>query len=438
MKIKSIRSLGFRQTYSPEMKSDNHNYITNSSSAVHRNSHAAQYCLVAYRCLWLKAHFAPEYWAAVLSRCHPKKLDRYIGTARGEGWMPTDITMLGHIKESKTIKFGTLNINNLTTKFTVTGNTINQGLIGVSGIGAKAAAIFESKGSYKNIDEFLSVPERRKKTIIERLIKLGAFAHLPGHENSKALWNYYLYRYGGSSNKEIVELRKNIKNRLLAVHKWNPASIKAAINEQIEAYFAAYPKRNKIPPKIKNWKPPLADTFENIIDLFKDDHFTLEEILEFQRQYVRYYINSPLDLFQCDRKLTIANAKQQHSELLRKGTDPKYALVQVIGMVKEFSTAFTKATDDRESSEYGRLIITDGIDTTLVLLWSKELTTTKARYGENVFTPGTGLYMCVRYDDTRNSFSVISEPSYFYENNKRRKLREDEWFIQKLKPIIEQ
>jgi len=388
MKIIACRSLGVRQTYSPEMKSSQHNYITAQSSAVHRNSHGVSYCLVAHRCLWLKAHFAPEWWASVMSDCHPDKLVRYMGVARSEEWIPTDITYSGKRVDDKTtgVKFGPTNIENLTVDFTVTGNVVNQGLIGIKGIGDKAAAIFQGKGKYRNIDEFVQSAEgRQSKTVIERFIKLGAFRHI--HPNSKALWEWYQYKYCKSGQK-MTKLRNDIRSKLLEREEWTPQKIKDEIARKIAAYKDKFPKRNKIPSSITNWKPKPEDSRERVMALYEDD-FTIEEKLEFQKQFLGYWIDSPLDVYQCSGRCTIANAK----DTAKHGNGD----VVIEGIIVDVEEGMTK-----NNKPYLKIFITDGIQRALIFVWSNEL-----RFQDfSVIQPGVGVSMVVDYDDKRGTFSL--------------------------------
>lgn len=384
MKIVKCESLGFRQTYSPEMKSSHHNYMTASSNAVHRNSHAVSYCLVAHRCLWLKAHFAPEWWASVMSDCHPDKLVRYMGVARAEEWKPTDITYSGKFKgdgETRGVRFGPTNIENLTVDYTVTGDVVNQGLIGIKGVGEKAALVFQGKGKYANIDEFVQAEGRCSKIVLERFIKLGAFRHI--HPNAKALWMWYQYRYCSGMSK----LRAEIREKLLDAELWTPAAIKAEIARQIAEYKRHFPKRNKIPQKFYNWKPKPNDSREKVMALYPDD-FTMEERLGFQHIYLGYWIDSPLDAYQCTGKNTIARAK----EIAKLGNE-----IILEGIIVNVDSGTTKKGDP-----YLKVTLTDGVQRCLIFVWPSEL----AYQDHNVLKNGCGVVMVVDYDDKRGTFSL--------------------------------
>lgn len=385
MKILSIKSLGVQKVYSPEMSSDQHNYITEESQAVHKNSHGVSYCLMALRSLWLKRHFAPEFWAAVMSDCHPDKLVRYMGIARSEGWTPTDITRLGSCEAAddiESVEFGTLNLRNLTSRFTVTGNVVNQGMIGIKGIGVKAAKKFEGKIEFVDIDDFVAKKGGKNKLVLERFIKLGAFRGIPGHENAKALWDYYQYKYCTGTN--ITQLKQRIRSQLLVAAGWTDAAVLAERKRQTDEYRKAYPNRKKIPNKILNWKPKPVDSLENIISLYDTD-FTLSEILEFEKEYLGYYLHSPLGVYDVRGGRTFEAAKTTAGE----------ATIEAV--VSDFQFADTKT-----GKKYGRIYLNDGIQTVMVFIWPNELHSQPPE----CLMPGVGVQLAVEYDKSRGTFAL--------------------------------
>lgn len=389
MKIVKAESLGIQQTYSPEMRGSQHNYIRNG--VVHKNSHAVSYCLTALRCLWLKAHFAPEFWAAVMSDCHPDKLVRYMGIARSEKWKPTEITYSGTYKPEKSavgVRFDTLNISNMTSRFTVTGDSVNQGLIGIKGIGETAAEKYEGIGEYTDIDDFIDKKGGKDKVACERFIKLGVFKHLPGHENSKAVWHWYQYKY--CSGTEITKLRNETKQKLLELDGWNEKTIEAERKRMVDEYKRQFPKKDKIPKtalaKITGWTPKPDDRREKVMATVVEN-FTLTEILEFEKEYLGYYLHSPLDLYYCDERCTIEDAKVY-------GKDEPTKLEVVISKI-DFATTKT-------GKDYAKIFVNDGGQDGLVMMWHNEM---QKQNPENLL-PGTGVQMYVEYDETRGTFSL--------------------------------
>lgn len=392
MKITAVKSLGIQQTYSPEMKSAQHNYITSTSNAVHKNSHSVSYCLMAFRCLWLKAHFAPEFWAAVMSDCHPDKLVRYMSVARAEDWKPTEITYSGKHKPTEAsngVKFGTLNINNLTVDYTVTGDVVNQGMIGIKKIGDKAAEVFAGRGDYKSIDEFVCSAEGRKNKItLERFIKLGAFSALEGHGNSLALWMWYQYQYCSGN----ADIRRSIQAQLLAKEGWDEKTIAIERLRQVGEYKKQYPGRKKMPAKFNNWMPKPNDSRDNVMALFTED-FTQAELLEFQKEFLGYYLDSPLDLFQTRGGFTIKDAKSTEYEKYETSLE-----VMILGV----EAATSKPKEGKDPTQYVKLTATDGVQNTIIYIWASEL----ARQDDSVLQPGIGVRIKVVYDKQRGSFAM--------------------------------
>lgn len=409
MKIVACRSLGLRQTYSPEMASVGHNYQTAHSCAVHRNSHAVSYCLVALKCLWLKAHFAPEFWAAVMSDCHPDKLVRYMGVARSESWEPTDITNCGRqsagTNRTRGVEFGAVNIENLTIDFTVNGNTVNQGLIGIKGLGEKAAKVFAGRGQYESVDQFVASGDgRRAKGVLERFIKLGAFRHLPGHENAYALWRWYEYAYcnsgktsldGGQTKISMAKFRQHIREQLLISQGWDHKRIEQARADKIKRWRVEYPKRQKVPNALKNWKPePVVDR-QSVMSLFPDD-FTIQERLEFQKRFLGYLIDSPLDGY-IVTGCNIGEAKEA-------GKDDCEAKLDVI-IVSSDAECLPRKT--KTGKDFRKLVVSDGIQQAIVFIWSNELRLSNPA----LFKHNMAITMFVDYDEARNSFAVVrNEP----------------------------
>lgn len=368
-------------------------------------SHGVAYCLVAFRCLWLKAHFPAEWWASVMSDCHPDKLIRYMGVARSEG-----------------VEFDTLNVNHLTTNFTVTGDKINQGLVSVKGVGEKACEHYTRKKSEcTSIDGFIS-DYGAKRIIMERLIKLGAFNKY--HPNSKAAWIYYQYKYG--TGTESTQLKKTINQLFLDKMGWTETTIANEIKRQTSEFKKQFPKRNKIPNKILNWKPTVKKYLESksreqvivqdIEELYVGDEYTLAEILSFEKEYLGYYLNSPMDLYNLEDGLSIDDAKKLATQRQNDGSNDTSVCISAI------VTSFNECTA-KTGSKFGRVIISDGTQSALLLIWEKYLykqpanfkpggashaEDNKIRRNWDLLKPNSGIKVYVEYDYKRGSFTMAS------------------------------
>lgn len=137
-------------------------------------SHAAAYSVVTIQTAWLKKHFAPEFFAALLTTemSDTDKIVKYSKDARKRGLLVKP----PHINYSQY-------------HFTVKGDDIYFGLGGIKGVGESAiAAIIEARRSmpnegFESLDDFfMSVDTRRiNKKVIECLIKAGALDGFGAH-----------------------------------------------------------------------------------------------------------------------------------------------------------------------------------------------------------------------------------------------------------------
>lgn len=384
-------------------------------------SHAVSYCLWAYKCLWLKAHYPEEWWACVLSRCNQQKIPRYMSAARADG-----------------AKFGPVDINHMTVNVTALSGklardgqaTVALGLISLKKIGDKKAPNFADDvhevHDYKNIDEFVE-SKGKDKVLLERLIKLGAFAHL--HPNIKATWMWYVHKY--CSGKVIIpweevfdvddspfveyrgmvcdrqkfdvvkrkvrgevmqdrtyapitvsQLKQFHRDRSLQVDGWTEEKILAERERQVAEYQQNFPKRKKIPKKVLEFKPTPNESRERIMSFYPDD-YTLKEILEFELEFLGYYWHSPIDLYHTDGGATVEHAKMTGN---------------LEAVVVDKQTARTR----NKNRPFIRLIVNDGTQDALVLIWEGEIGT----QDPHLLTKDTGIRLKVDYDEDRNSFSL--------------------------------
>jgi len=325
-------------------------------------SHSCSYILVVYWCAWLKVHFAPEWWSAVMSACDPDRVPRYMNTARLEG-----------------VKFGEIDVLNLTKKFSVASNLeVTPGLTSIRGIN-KIADKLEGRHQYHSVDDFVT-RNGRSKRVLEPLIKLGAFKKI--HGNIKATWMWYQYRY--CTGKDITKLKAEIRDGLLQAANWNEDTISQERKRQIVAWQATYPNRSKVPPTILNWRPKVDDNMEAVMSLYKDDYI-LPEILEFEKEYLGYYWHSPLDMYKTTPGRTITDIKNS-----------KLGRGEIEVVVDRLVLAQTKA-----NKPMGRLYVTDGLASCTVILWADQL----EAFGEYL-KPGFGVRIRVEYDQGRNTFTI--------------------------------
>ncbi|GHT48035.1 DNA-directed DNA polymerase [Spirochaetia bacterium] len=128
-------------------------------------SHAVAYSVLAYRTMYLKAHFPMEVWAAILTNVidKPERLSKYINDLRRSG---KEITPPS--------------INQALQTFTVVDGKIIYGLLGIKGIGGYPADEVirqRENGPYKSFMDFLDRVDIKTvgKKVIEILVLTGAF-----------------------------------------------------------------------------------------------------------------------------------------------------------------------------------------------------------------------------------------------------------------------
>jgi len=316
-------------------------------------SHAIAYVIISYRCLWLKSHYPAEWWAAVMSNCKHDKLVRYMGIARAEG-----------------VKFGAINFRKLGPTFSVDGDMVTPGLESIKGIGIKAAQKIAGERSTDSIDEFI-VQAGKNKTVFERLIKLGAFNEIC--PNRRALWHWYLYKYT-TSGQEHKEIKKEVNEKLA----WQESDIIKERQRRKAEYLVQYPNRKKVPKSIENWKPKPNPTLTKIEELYDDYKFT--EKLAFEKQYLGYYWNSPLDAYNCEGH-TVTDAKT-HGIL--------EAVIESLEMRRG------------ASGEFMQMMVTDGVELAKIMVWNSELSINDP----SLFQEGVGIRIRVAWKEEYSSFNI--------------------------------
>jgi len=322
-------------------------------------SHAVAYSIQCYRCLHLKTHYPAEWWSAVLNTCNRKKQPKYIQIAKSEG-----------------TKFGTLDINKLSVKFDVVDGGIVPGLLGIKGIGSKMTdKIDVNINDIKDIDDFVK-KQINNKIFLERVILLGAFDKL--HKNRKATWYWYLYKYGTTG--EAKEIREKFNKEFA----YTPEQIEEIREQMYKEHKIKHPKSKKIPKRILNYKPKPNPTREQIFERVGDD-YTYEEKLSYQKDFLDYHWDSPMDIYWYKGGHSIKEAKEN-------------CILECV---------VSKQENRRTSSgkKFLTLTVTDGLDFSRIQIWNNVL----EEYGEDFFKPGIGLNMRVSYNEKYKSFNLMKD-----------------------------
>jgi DNA polymerase-3 subunit alpha len=138
-------------------------------------SHSAAYALISYQTAYLKAHYTPEFMAALL-------------TSEIDDGNKRDV-MVEHIADARKLGVAVLppDVNASDAAFTVRDGRIVFGLTAIKGVGHGAAeavvAARGEKGPFKDLYDFCERVDQRlvNKTVLEKLVKAGALDGLGGH-----------------------------------------------------------------------------------------------------------------------------------------------------------------------------------------------------------------------------------------------------------------
>lgn len=320
-------------------------------------AHALSYSLQCYRCLYLKTHYPTEWWCAVLNSCNRDKQPKYIRIAKSEG-----------------ISFGSININSLSKQFDVVDGNIVPGLLGIKGVGEKTIAKLNTDiRDINSLDDFVQ-RQLNNKTLLERLVHLGAFDDI--HPNRKALWYWYLYKYGTTSES------KEVRNRINKEFEYTPEQVEEIREQMYKEHKAKHPKSKKVPKRIAEYKPKPDPTQEQVMKFINHD-YDYKTRLKFQKDFLGYHWDSPMDMYGYRGDCNIRNAKDNNGIL-------------------ECVVSSNEIRKTSKGNRYMTLTVTDGHDIAKIQIWSNDLDA----YGEDFFEVGAGLCFSVVYNDEYKSFNL--------------------------------
>ncbi len=156
-------------------------------------SHSAAYGYIAYQTAYLKAHYYPEYMAAMMTclMANMDKLAFYIHECRSHG-----------------IRVDGPDVNKSLHTFSVDGDTIRFGLGGIKHVGddAIASLIAERKanGPYKDLLDFCTrlAGKGLNKKLLESLIRCGAMDEFPENRRQMLLMYEQVQAMGAKAYKD--------------------------------------------------------------------------------------------------------------------------------------------------------------------------------------------------------------------------------------------
>jgi len=138
--------------------------ILQFSSYAFNKSHAAAYSVLAYQTAYLKCYYPLHFMVAVINNRIDKsdELKHYMGYMR-----------------QKNVKFLPPDVNRSQTLFTIEGDCVRFGLMGIKNVGLTAIDEIirerQTNGKYKDLRDFISRNDLVNKRMLESLIKGGAF-----------------------------------------------------------------------------------------------------------------------------------------------------------------------------------------------------------------------------------------------------------------------
>jgi DNA polymerase III alpha subunit len=365
-------------------------------------SHAYAYGLVAYRALWMKAHYPTEFWASILTYCHQDKVPKYVSVAKSEG-----------------VVFKPIKMGNLYDKLTVDedGN-LYPSLIMVKGIGAKAAeSLSKTKGECDNIDDFVD-RYGKNKGVIERLIKLGAFDEIYKEISRKILWFWYQYKYS-TKNEEVKTIRDMMYDAYMAAN-WPEQKLNDERKRQVKEFKRLHPGK-RIPIKVSVWKPNFGHnctkpTFKEFTIFWeklwnqdnkgKDKHYykdwTPRELLRFEKEYLGMYWTSPLRLYMHNHNFNFKSVRED-----------EFNCSFVDGVIEKITQGVTK-----NGYKFTNIFVNDGTETNQVRVWDSSM----KGLDRGIVKEEAGVRLSVEWSEKYQNFNLSKNGSI----NALRKADEDD------------
>jgi hypothetical protein len=180
----------------------------------------------------------------------------------------------------------------------------------------------------------------------------------------------------------VAQLKQYHRDRSLAIDGWTEERVLAERERLVQEFKANFPKRKKIPKKVAEFSPTPDESRDRIMSLYPDD-YNLREILDFETEFLGYYWHSPIDLYHTDGGASVEHAKMTGN---------------LEAVVVEKQISLTKA----KQRPFMRLVVNDGLQTTLVLIWEGEI----GLQDKGLLEKDTGIRLKVEYDQDRNSFAL--------------------------------
>ena len=268
------------------------NQMSSFASYAFNKSHAAAYALLAYQTAYLKAHYPLQFMAALITSVldNTSKIVEYIGEC-----------------SKNSIKVLPPDINQSCEKFTVDGNAIRFGLLGIKNVGEgfvkELVAERENNGKFTSFTDFSTRMSDKciNKKLVENLIKCGAFDCFPNNRRELLLGYEEVMR----RESENLKFRQSGQMNLFD-----------SVSEDVSDDFVKY------------------------------DDFTLEQRLEMEKEVAGVYVSGhPVEKYSAIFKSGVAKLIADINEAVETGKLKEGDRVSVLACIENISIKKTKTGD---------------------------------------------------------------------------------------------
>jgi DNA polymerase-3 subunit alpha len=331
-RVVAIEPQGEQETYDLTVEVD-HNFV--ADGLIVHNSHTAAYAQVGYQTAYLKAHYRPEFMAALLS-------------SEIEDGNKRDI-MVEHIADARRLGVEVLppSVNASDSDFTVADGKILFGLTAIKGCGRSATdALVRARaegGPFKDLFDFCERVDQKSvtKAAAERLIKAGAFDCLGAH---RAQLMHLLQRALQAATERQNDLRVGQKGLFDGFGESEPVNGAAVKTEDL--------------PGVPEWPE--------------------QEKLKYEKEVLDFYFSSH-PLAERDQDLR-RYATHQVEELKHLPADTEVTLGGMLTLVRVMSY---KKPQRNGNTRYGRCKVEDLTGAVESLMWGDEFSRFKDVFKED-------------------------------------------------------
>jgi len=290
-------------------------------------SHSAAYGVISYQTAFLKAHYAVEFMAGLLSNeiNNTEKISVFVGECKrmGISILPPDINKSG-LKFTPEMWEGPQRPDGRGTKAAPTLNAIRYGLAAIKNVGEAAMAIAirerDQRGEFSSLEDFCTRLDSRvaNRKMLESLIKAGAFD------------------FTGRDRAELFACIEESLNASAIAQRDRAAGQVSLFDEQTHAATAA--RRQPIRP----W----------------NEH----EKLSYEKELLGFYVSGhPLDAY------ADVFAAKNYRPIASLGELDDRAQFKIAGAIVEVEKKFTK----KEGKPFAVVRLEDLVDVLEVVVWNE-------------------------------------------------------------------